>query len=320
VSSLLARRWLPEAALLFVVVIWSTTWIAMKDALKQIDPLAFMSARFVCIALLAWSLLHVRLHGDRSAARIDRADWARLAAGGLIGYSAYQLCSVFALDRSSVFTISLLVALVPLFTMIMMFARGESLPAYGPHGLALAVLGVIIFLSDKREAGDSFSGAILSLGAAVSFAAYGLINRPLVRKYPPDVLASWQLLIGTIPMIVIGFRSILDQSWSQVTARVWLGIVFVIIFPVYIAYQLWNFGIARRGAAVASSYGLLVPILSAVLAVIFFSEVITWLKIGGAAMAIAGLIVVRIPEGWSPRSAGMGRAIGRAAPAPSEQD
>ena len=103
-SSLLARRWLPEAALLFVVVIWSTTWIAMKDALKQIDPLAFMSARFVCIALLAWSLLHIRLHGDRSASRIDRADWARLTAGGLIGYSAYQLCSVFALDRSSVFT------------------------------------------------------------------------------------------------------------------------------------------------------------------------------------------------------------------------
>jgi drug/metabolite transporter (DMT)-like permease len=286
-------------AILSVVLIWSTTWIAMKDALSVIDPLAFMSARFGLITALAWIVILIRRSRFASLA-IGRSDWRRLVIGSLIGYSAYQLCSVFALDHSSVFTISLLIALVPLFTMVMMFAMGEVLPPLGWPGLGLAVLGTVIFLADKRQSGDTLAGAVLSLGAAISFAAYGLVNRPLVRKYPSDMLAAWQLLIGTIPMLLIGAAAIVGQEWAGLTGRVWLGLIFVIIFPVYVAYQLWNYAISRRGAAVASSYGLLVPILSAVMAAIFFDEQITWLKTTGAAIAIGGLLLIRASVSWRP--------------------
>jgi drug/metabolite transporter (DMT)-like permease len=235
-----------------------------------------------------------------SSLAIKRADRPRLVIGALIGYSGYQLCSVFALDHSSVFTISLLIALVPLFTMLMMVAMGEPLPPLGWPGLALAVIGAVIFLADKRQSGDTILGAVLSLGAAISFAAYGLVNRPLVRAYASDLLAGWQLLIGTVPMLVIGSVSIAGQQWTELSARIWIGLVFVIIFPVYVAYQLWNYGISHRGAAVASSYGLIVPILSAVMAAILFEERITWLKALGAALALGGLLVIRAPAGWRP--------------------
>jgi drug/metabolite transporter (DMT)-like permease len=90
------------------------------------------------------------------------------------------------------------------------------------------------------------------------------------------------------------------QEWAGLTGRIWLGLIFVIIFPVYVAYQLWNYAISRRGAAVASSYGLLVPILSAVMAAILFDEQITWLKTMGAAIAIGGLLLIRAPVSWRP--------------------
>ncbi len=225
---------MPELAIASVVLIWSTTWIAMKDALTVFDPRSFMTSRFVVITALAWIVLLVRPGGNRSF-RIERADRPRLILGAAIGYATYQLCSVFALDHSSVFTISLLVALVPLFTMVMMFLMGEALPAYGWLGLGIAIVGVVVFLSDKRQSGDSLLGAMLSLGAAVSFAAYGLINRPLVGRYRSDVLAAWQLLIGTLPMIAVGAIPVAEQEWSGVSLRIWLGLVFVIIFPVYVA-------------------------------------------------------------------------------------
>ena len=215
------RRWYPEIAIALVVLIWSTTWIAMKDALTVFDPLAFMTSRFVMITLLAWVVILIRRARYQSLA-VDRADWPRLTAGAAVGYSGYQLFGVFALDKSSVFTIALLVALVPLFTMIMMAAMGESLPAFGWLGLAIAVAGTVIFLIDKRQAGDSLLGALLSLAAAVCFAAYGLINRPLVSRYPSEILAGWQLLIGTIPMVVIGGLSVLDQPWADLTPRIWI--------------------------------------------------------------------------------------------------
>lgn len=298
------RQWFPELAIAAVVLIWSTTWIAMKDALKVFDPLAFMTTRFVMITLLAWAVILVR-RSSFGTFTIARQDWRRLAVGAGVGYTGYQLFGVFALDKSSVFTISLLVALVPLFTMIMMALLGEPLPPFGWLGMAVAVTGTVIFLIDKREAGDTILGAALSLAAAVCFAAYGLINRPLVRAYPSDLLAAWQLLIGTVPMVIVGGYSVLGQPWSDMSSRIWIGLVFVIIFPVYVAYQLWNYAIARRGAAIASSYGLLVPILSAVMATIVFDERLTWLKVAGAAVAIAGLLLLRLPGDWKRRHPGL---------------
>jgi drug/metabolite transporter (DMT)-like permease len=298
------KRWFPEIAIAIVVLIWSTTWIAMKDALSVFDPLAYMTSRFVMITALAWLVILVR-QSRFTTLRIDRADWRRLVIGAMAGYTFYQLFGVFALDKSSVFTISLLVALVPLFTMVMMAAMGEVLPPYGWLGLGVAIVGTVVFLSDKREAGDTLLGAFLSLAAAVSFAAYGLINRPLVKRYPSEVLAAWQLLIGTVPLVLIGGPSALDQPWSEMDARIWVGFVFVVVFPVYVAYQLWNYAISRRGAAVASSYGLLVPIISAVLAAIAFDEHLTVLKLAGAALAIAGVLLVRAPAGWRPRIPGL---------------
>ncbi len=298
------RRWLPELAITAVVLIWSVTWIAMKDALKVFDPLAFMTTRFVMITLLAWTVILIR-RSTFASLSIDRTDWSRVLAGAAIGYTGYQLFGVFALDKSSVFTISLLVALVPLFTMIMMAIMGEPLPPFGWLGLAVAVAGTVIFLIDKREAGDTVAGALLSLAAAVCFAGYGLVNRPLVRKYPSDLLAAWQLLIGTAPLVFIGGYSVVGQPWSEMSARIWIGLVFVIIFPVYVAYQLWNYAISRRGAAIASSYGLLVPILSAVMAAIVFDEQITLIKAIGAAVAIAGLLLVRAPASWRGRIWGL---------------
>lgn len=272
----------------------------MKDALSIFDPLAYMTTRFVLITSLAWSVLLLR-RSHVATLRIARSDWKRLGLGALVGYTCYQLFGVFALDKSSVFTISLLVALVPLFTMVMMAAMGEALPPYGWLGLGVAILGTVIFLADKREAGDTLLGAFLSLAAAVSFAAYGLINRPLVKRYPSEVLAAWQLLIGTVPLVLIGGWSALHQPWSEMDGRIWIGLVFVVVFPVYVAYQLWNYAISRRGAAVASSYGLLVPIISAVLAAIAFDEHLTILKVGGAMLAIGGVLLVRAPAGWRPR-------------------
>ena len=71
------------------------------------------------------------------------------------------------------------------------------------------------------------------------------------------------------------------------------SIVYLAIFPVYIAYILGNYAIARRGVAKASSFGLLVPIVAGLLSAIFFGEPFGPLKLFGAGLVLAGLIIVR---------------------------
>ena len=115
-----------------------------------------------------------------------------------------------------------------------------------------------------------------------------------MRRYPPATYSAYSLLFGTIPFIFIAGSQLFDQDWGAVPARVWLGMVWVVIFPVYVAYQLWNYGIKQRGAATASSYSLIVPILSGVLSAIFFDESFGVLKLAGAALVFAGLLLLRV--------------------------
>lgn len=285
----------PEAALWAVVLIWASSFIAMKDAFAYLDPLPYTLFRFIWINVLAFATLLYQHRRDRDIPlTVRRRDLPRLIVASLFGYTLYQLCYVLGLDHSSVFTLSLLIAMVPLFTMLMLAAMGEATPPYGWLGLGVAVAGVVVFLGDKRSGEDSLIGALLSLGAAVAFAYYGVVNRPLVRAYPAATYTAYSLLFGTIPLLVIGGPGLFEQDWGAIPVRVWLGLVWVVIFPVYVAYQLWNYGIQRRGAAAASSYGLVVPILSGVLSALIFDESFGVLKVAGAALVMVGLLLLRV--------------------------
>src|SRR5690606_13796839 len=88
------------------------------------------------------------------------------------------------------------------------------------------------------------------------------------------------------------------QDWGSLGATNWLAIVYVVIFPVYIAYMLWNFGIARRGAAIATSFGLLVPIIAGTLSAVIYDESFGPTKLLGAALVLGGLLFIRIGPRW----------------------
>jgi drug/metabolite transporter (DMT)-like permease len=290
-----SSRFGPELSLGAVVVIWASTFIAMKDAFSYLDPLPYTLFRFIWINALAWIVLLIQHRRDPDIPlTIQRSDLPRMMAVSLFGYTLYQFCFVLGLDHSSIFTLSLLVALVPLFTMLVLVVLGEPTPPYGWIGLGVAVAGVVLFLSDKRNGDDSLIGALLSLGAALAFAMYGVVNRPIARRYPPATYSAYALFFGTIPFVFLAGPDLFEQDWGAVPAHVWLGMIWVVIFPVYVAYQLWNYGIKHRGAATASSFGLIVPILGGMLSAIFFEESFGVLKLAGAALVFAGLLLLRV--------------------------
>jgi drug/metabolite transporter (DMT)-like permease len=287
------RAFGPEAAQFFVVSLWASTFVVTKAAFAEVSPLAFAFVRFALMTVLAFGVLALRGRGRLQPIR--RADLPRFVAAGLTGYTLYQLGFVLGLDRTSPFSSSLLIAMVPFFTMVFLALRGERTTRHAWVGLAVGLAGVVVFLADKRGSPGSLVGDALSLGAAVSFALYGLVNRPLVRAYPPETYTAYALLAGTIPLLAIATPAALAQPWGAISFWGWVGIIYMVVLPVYVAYMLWNWAIARRGAATASTFGLLVPILSGVLSVLFFGEQFGPAKLLGAACVLAGLLIVRLP-------------------------
>ena len=131
--------------------------------------------------------------------------------------------------------------------------------------------------------------------AAVAFALYGVVNRPLVRDYPPETYTAYAVLAGSIPLLALSAPAAIAQDWGAISAFGWLAIVYMVVLPVYVAYMIWNWAIARRGAAAASSFGLLVPIVSGSLSAWLLGEHFGVVKLLGAALVLAGLMIIRAP-------------------------
>lgn len=130
----------------------------------------------------------------------------------------------------------------------------------------------------------------------MSFAVYGVVNRPLVAKYPTATYTAWSLVAGAVPLLLISLPAALTEDWRAVSGAAWLSIVYLAILPVYVAYMLWNYAIARRGVAKATTFSLLVPIVAGILSVLFYGEPFGAMKLLGAALVMAGLVIVRLPH------------------------
>lgn len=281
----------PELAQLIVVLLWASTFVVTKDAFRQISPLAFLFARFGAMTTMAGAVLLIRR--GTAGLRVHRRDLPRFALAGVLGYTLYQLGFVLGLDRTSPFSSSLLIAMVPLFTVVMLALKGEPTTRGNWLGLAVAIAGIVIFLSDQQGGSGSLVGDALSLGGAIAFAGYGIVNRPLVRTYRPETYTFYALLSGTILLLAISAPEAVAQDWGRITWGGWLAIGYMVVLPVYVAYMLWNWAIARRGVAAATSFSLLIPIASGILSAIFFAEGFGMAKLVGAALALLGLVLTR---------------------------
>lgn len=292
-----AGRYAPELAQLVVVMMWASTFIVTKAAFAEVNPLAFIFSRFLLMVALAFVVMAVKERGANWW--IAREDLGRLVLTGLTGYTLYQLGFVLGLNRTSVFSSALLWTMIPLFTLLVLALMGEPTPLQGWVGLGVAFVGIVIFLLDKRGAdAGTLLGDLLTMGAALSFAVYGIINRPLVARYPAATYTAWSLLAGTIPLVLISLPAAREQNWAAISVPTWVGIVYMAIFPVYVAYILWNYAIARRGAAQATSLPLLVPVITGVLSAVLFGEPFGFMKLLGAALVLGGLVIIRLPPSW----------------------
>jgi drug/metabolite transporter (DMT)-like permease len=284
----------PELAIGMVILVWSSTAVIIKDTYDYITPLALTSVRFLVICLIGAAMM--ALYRARTGERIgiDRADFGRMIVSGLTGYTLYQLFYILGLDRTTAFASSILGSMTPIFVMVILTFLGERSPLLMWAGVSVSFVGAVVFIAGNGgEGGGTLLGNLLCAAAPLAFAVYTIINRPLTKKYPSPVFAFWTLLIGSIPIWIVGAPETAAQDWGSVPLRTWLIFAYLCVFPVYLAYQFWNYGIKHRGVTTVSAYSLIIPVLGGVWAALWLGESLDGLKLVGAALVMAGLVIMR---------------------------
>lgn len=319
-----------DLGLVFVVLIWGFSPIVFKIALNEVQPLTFVIMRFFLLSIVAVVILLVRARVDKAIRpfRVRRADLGWLVLSALAGYGIYQLLYIEGLARTTPFASSLLLATVPLWSAVLVAILGlERISPAQWIGIVISLAGIAWFMlaggshtSDlpadhALSAGDIILGGALSLGAAILFALYGVVNKRLVKRYTPTELMCYTLLIGTLALAPFGFAAIAQQDWSHVTWRLWVILPFSVVFPIYITYSIWNWAIGIRGVGYVTIYNYAVPIVAAIVAWKAFGEALNGTQLVSAGVTLAGMLLAR----WAITRSQRGRARVAAPPAPANQ-
>ncbi|MEZ4496314.1 MAG: hypothetical protein R2845_05910 [Thermomicrobiales bacterium] len=87
------NRFGPELVLVVVVLVWSSTFVITKEAIKIFTPNSYLFARFGTILVLAFAVLTAQSFrsGFGTMWRIAPRDFVRFAVSGVLAYTCYQL-------------------------------------------------------------------------------------------------------------------------------------------------------------------------------------------------------------------------------------
>ncbi len=277
-----------DLAALAVVTIWGVNFALLKLALDQFDAFAFTWARFAGMLALAWIV------AGRAGLRLPRADLARVIVVGVAGYTGYITLSIVGLSYTTAFSNALLIAAAPVFSVALLIGlRAEALGRDQVLGVSVAVVGVLVFLSSKVGHWQAGLGDLISLAAAALYAAYTVLLKPLLARHPARVVIAWTMTAGGIPVLAITTPSALHQDWAHITSAGWVLLAWATVVPIYGAWTAWAWIVARAGVARTNAFIFLVPVVGGVASLVLTGEAFGWAKLVGAAVVLAGLVLIR---------------------------
>ncbi len=287
---------LADGFLLLTVIFWSINFSMVKFALVELPPLAFNGLRMLLAAGLM--LLLVPLLGY--SLKFQRHHLGRLIVLGLLGNTAYQLCFIFGIARTSADNAALILATVPVWVaLIGTIAGTEKVSTGGWLGVGLSLAGIgLIILGGQRQAKLHFGGATLLgdgliLGATLCWSLYTLISRRMLRDYSSIAVTTFSTVVGVIPLLLLAIPPLVQLDWTTISMTAWGALIFSGVFGITLAYFFWNYGVSRLGSTHTSLYSNLTPPLALLIAWLLLGETLTLVQIGGGLLALGGVALAR---------------------------
>jgi drug/metabolite transporter (DMT)-like permease len=272
-----------------VVLIWGTTWYAIKFQLGVVAPEISLVYRFGLAAICVFAYAAATSSNLKLSWRDHR-------------YVALQGLTLFCLNywmtyQSTQFLTSGLVAV--LFTSIIFFNMVNSRIFFGVPverrvflAAATGMLGVaLLFLPELRAAlGDRsvIQGALLALGATYVASLGNMAAMRNTRGQLPVVTVNaYGMVYGTLGLAVIailrGTPIAFDASWPYVVSLLYLS-----LFGTALAFGLYLALLQRIGAARAAYTSVLFPVVALAMSTLFEDYRWSVPALIGLAVLIAG--------------------------------
>ena len=216
---------------------------------------------------------------------------------GLLGYWFASYTDFAGLQYISAQFERLILFTYPLFVVLLgaMFF-GQRIQLRAVLAILVSYVGLAVIFSEKMGEGgsDVALGAALILGAAVAFALYQLLAKPLIAKIGP-ALFTCIAMSGAAMGALIQFFLTHSLSDLVVSQRVLVLALMIAIGATVLPSFFLNAALHRISAQANATIGTLSPVMTIALAVAILGEPLTVVDVIGTALVLAGV-------GWFTRA------------------
>jgi len=271
-------------------LLWATIGPAARFALRAgIAPLEISFWRAAIAGLLF--LVHA---GIRGRLRVARRDLPAVGAFALLGVTILYWAYFRAVELGGAALAAILLYTAPAWVALAAWVwLGERLTIRKSVAVALTLAGIALvaygsgsgFSADARVATSHAPAIAWGLLAGLAYAGYYLFGKRYFGRYEASTLFAYALPVGAMLLLPA-------VSFAPKSAAEWLVLVFLAVVPTYGAYLFYSFGLARIEATRAATVATLEPVAAAALAYVVWGEALRGLGYAGAALVLAGVLLV----------------------------
>ena len=288
----MSKKYSAYIFLILAALFWSGNFIVGKFAtLFEIPPLTLNVFRWVSVWLILIPFTYKEIYNNLP---IIKKNWFVISFMGVITISTFNSVVYFALNYTQVINAVLVLAAIPAATIVFSsLMKIEKTNIFQLLGLFLSIIGIgsIISYGNIQNIIElNFNkGDLWMLVCVISWALYSTLLKKYKFKFSQFTLIQLMVSAGVLFLIPQFFyeKSInLEVNFNKAFFAI---LIYVVIFPAIAAYYCWQKGVEIIGPNRASMFIQLMPLFSAIMAIIFLNEKFELYHFVGASFIVLGI-------------------------------
>lgn len=283
------EQMLPAVTLVIMAALFGMTYISARIALQGLGVFQLIFLRY----LLAFGILTALFWKSRERFQVRRKDWSSFALLAAIEPVGYFVLETLGVSYTSPASVSLIIATVPLFTLILAaFILGEKPGWRARAGVVISFAGVCLMVLQQQPgtlAPRPLLGNLLTVGAACAAGLYNCLARRLSFRYPPLTITYYQTAVATVVFLPLAIWDSFAHPQFFLNGIIVGNVVFLAVGCSIFAYYLLNRSLSQFGAARVGVFSNLIPLFTIAASYVVYGEALQPLQYAWAALIILGI-------------------------------
>jgi drug/metabolite transporter (DMT)-like permease len=290
-----------------LVLVWSSTWVAIKIGLEDTPALYGAGLRFTLAGLGLLALA-------RAMRRPLRSDPLLVATLALLPFALSYGLIYWAEQYIPSGLTAVLFGVMPLYVagLAMVWLRDEPVSARFFTGVGIALGGLVLAFGESLALGHEERAALAAAAVLTAPMCSAIGNVSIKRRaaeLDPFALNGWAMLAGGLVLLA---ASAPGEDWGRAdwTAEAVGALLYLAVFGSALTFVVLTLLLRELPTLALSYLPLILPFGALLFGAALNDEPLTAPAIAGAGLVAAGLAVAQWPSGGSRRARAAARASG----------